>query len=186
MKRCCTLITVLLTASLFSCAPVLRKDYLDTGLRDVPLSAVKQDPALYKDRLFILGGIIVSTRVTEEGSLIEAIYLHADSRGYLEGDADGRYLALYPKERGMLDPQIYRKDRRVTLAAEFSGTRHGKIDEAKYEYPFFVIKESYLWEDRPYYYQPYYYPYYYDPYLWGAPYPYWWQGPYWRPYPFWW
>ncbi len=184
MKRYGLLITLLLSVSFLSCAPVLRKDYMDTGIRDVSLSEIKQNPETYKGKVFILGGIIVSTRVTEEGSLIEAIYLHADSRGYPEDGANGRYLALYPRENGIMDPQIYRKGRRITLAAEFADTRQGKIDDAKYVYPLFVIRDFYLWDEKTYYYPAYNYPYYYDPYWWGAAYPYWW--PYWRPYPYWW
>ncbi|HWR59568.1 MAG TPA: Slp family lipoprotein [Thermodesulfovibrionales bacterium] len=182
------IIVVLLSVSLFACAPVLRKDYLDSGIRDIPLSEVKQNPAQYKGKIFILGGIIVSTKVTEEGSLIEAISLQTDSRGYPAGSSEGRYLALYPKEKGMLDPQIYRKNRKISLAAEFVDTRQGKIDEAKYVYPFFSIKDFHLWEERTYFYQqPYYSPYYYNQYWSDTPYPYWWQGPYWRHSPYlWW
>lgn len=177
------LVIVLLSVTVLSCAPVLRKDYMDTGIRDIPLSEIKENPGIYKGKIFILGGIIVSARVTEEGSLVEAIYLHADSRGYLDRGSNGRYIALYPRESGILDPQIYRKGRRITLAAEFVSTREGKIDDANYVYPFFLIKDLYLWDERTYNY-PSYYPYYYDPYWWGATYPYWW--PYWRPYPYWW
>jgi outer membrane lipoprotein len=179
------LVVVILAVLLASCAPVLRKDYMEAGIRDVSLSEVKQDPEQFKGRLFILGGIIVSTKLTDKGSLIEAIHVRVDSKGYLEGGTDGRFLALYPKEAGMLDPQIYHKGRRITLAAEFMGERRGKIDEAKYVFPFFVIKEYHLWEERGYYYPgPNYYPYPYF-YWWDGPYPYRW--PYWGNYPYlWW
>jgi outer membrane lipoprotein len=178
-------VIVLLTVLFASCAPVLRKDYMDEGIRDVPLSELKQHPEQFKGRLFILGGIIVNTKVNDQGSLIEAIDVRVDSRGYLEGGPDGRYLALYPREAGMLDPQIYHKGRRVTLAAEFTGERKGKIDEAKYVFPFFVIKDCYLWEEREYYPGPnYHYPYPFF-YWWNGPYPYRW--PFWGYYPYlWW
>ena len=183
MKTYRFIVAAFLSVLLVSCAPVLRKEYMETGVRNIPLAEVKQDPGQFKGKLFILGGIIVNTKVTDEGSLIEAIYVKVDSRGYLESGTDGRFLALYPKEGGMLDPQIYHKGRRITLAADFAGTRQGKIDETKYVYPFFVIKDLYLWEERAYYYpQPYYYPYPYG-YWWDNPYPYWW--PSWRYYPYW-
>lgn len=176
-------IIAVLVVVLASCAPVLRKDYMEAGIRDVPLSEVKHNPESYRGKLFVLGGIIVNAKLTKEGSLVEAIHVQVDSLGYLTGGADGRYLALYPKESGTLDPQIFRKGRRITVAGEFVGTRQGKIDDAEYEYPLFYIKDIYLWEDRMYYYPsyPYYYPY------WGDyPYSYWWHGPFWRPYPYWW
>ena len=176
---------ILLATVLSSCAPVLREEIMRTASRDVVLSDMRSNPDAFKGQLFVLGGSIVSTRVTEKGSLIEAIYVPVDSRGYLESvrPSDGRFLALYPKEKGLLDPFIYRRAREVTLAGEFLEIQKGKIDEMDYTFPLFEIKEIYLWEEMRVYY-PYHYPYY--PYRY---YPYWWDEPWpwWRHYhPYWW
>ncbi len=159
---------------LFSCAPVLRKDIMDQAVRNVSLSDIKRKPEVYKGKLFVFGGVIVNTRVTAEGSLIEALYATVDSRGYLKTvrQSEGRFLALFPKENGILDPVIFRKGREVTIAAELAGTREGKMDEMVYVYPFFRIRELYLWEERSEYnYPPYYYydPFYYDPFYYDRP-----------------
>jgi outer membrane lipoprotein len=186
MKRVSIIsVTFVLLLAISSCAPVIRKDLMDVGIRDVPMSEVKKDPDLYKGKLFIMGGIIAHTKVVPEGSLIEALYVPVDAQGYLTGNGNnGRYLALFPKESGLLDPVIYRSGKKITVAAEFMGTRSGKLDDAEYVYPFFVIREIYLWEERMYYYPP---PYYYYPYTWwDYPYPLWRGGPGWRYYPFWW
>ena len=187
MKSICIIsITVVLLLAVSSCAPVIRKDLMDVGIREVPLSEVKQNPDRYKGELFILGGIIAATKITPEGSLIEALYVPVDSRGYLTGNGrEGRYLALFPKESGMLDPVIYSSGKKMTVAGEFIGTRSGKIEETEYLYPFFLIKEIYLWEESMYYYPPpYYYPHYPYPW-WDSPYPLWWGGPHWGYRPFW-
>jgi len=191
MKRIFSIsVTIVLLLAVSSCAPVIRKDLMDVGIREAPLSEVKQKPDFYKGKLFILGGIIAHTKVTPEGSLIEALHVSVDSRGYLKGNGqEGRYLALFPKESGMLDPVIYRPGKNITIAGEFIGTRSGKIDETEYVYPFFLIKEIYLWEERIYSYPPpyYYYPHYYYPYSWwDYPYPRWWGAPHWGYRPFWW
>lgn len=173
-----------------ACAPVLRREVMDAAVRGLSPQEIKRSPEINKGKLFILGGVIVNTKVTSEGSLIEALYVSVDSRGYLESvkTSDGRYLALYPKEYGILDPMIYRNGREITLAGEFIGTREGRIDEADYLYPLFEIREIYLWEERRDYYGPYYYPYYpyypyyYDPFFYDRPFfrhrfgpwPYWW------------
>ncbi|MCL5022249.1 MAG: Slp family lipoprotein [Nitrospirae bacterium] len=178
MKRIGVIALVLSASFLFSCAPVIKKEYMDVGIRNLPLSELRQNPDQYRGKLFILGGIIANAHVTPAGSLIEAIYVPVDSRGYLEGSTDGRYLALFPKEGGMLDPAIYHKGRRITVAAAFVELREGKIDETKYLYPFFEIREIHLWQQRVYVYPP---PYYYYPY-----YPYsWWDYPYGMYRPFW-
>lgn len=176
-------VTVVLLLAVASCAPVIRRDLMDAGIRNVPLSEVRHNPDSYKGKLFILGGVIAGTRVTPEGSLVEALHVRVDSLGYLTGGVDGRYLALFPKEGGILDPLIFRGGKRITVAAEFLEVREGMLDESKYAYPYFEIRQIHLWEDSVYYYPPqhFYYPYYW----WGYPYP-WWGGPYWRYDPFWW
>lgn len=168
---------MLITIMLTSCAPVLKYDLMKRGIRDVPPSTVKDNPEAYRNRLFILGGIVVDTKVIKEGTLMEAIYVPVDSYGYFKrvGLLDGRYLALY---EGFLDPLIFRKDREITIAGEFVENRTGKIGEMEYVYPLFRIKELYLWEERRYYYyiSPPYPPMYYPPW-WYDP---WWHDPWWR------
>ena len=167
---------VLLSFLLYSCAAVLSKDMLIQGTIGEDLSDLKNDPASNKGRLFIFGGIIVKTSATRDGSLIEAIFVPVNSRGYLKGhrESNGRFLALY-KSNELLDPLIYKENREITLAGEFIEMRKGQIEEMEYSYPFFEIKEIYLWEEikeRDYYYYyfppPYYPPWYfrhriYDP-----------------------
>jgi outer membrane lipoprotein len=182
----------LLGVILFACAPVLHKDIMREGQRSVPMEAFRANPDLYRGKLFILGGVIVETRFVQEGSQIEVLSTPVDSRGNLQDgtETSGRFLAIYPKDRGTLDPVIYEKGRLVTLAGTFSDLRKGKIDDIEYVYPLFEIRQIHLWEEAPDYYgYPYhpYYPYgYYGPY-WGHPYrgyPYW--GPWGPPPPGWW
>jgi outer membrane lipoprotein len=164
-----------------SCAPVLRPETMEIASRDVPLSAMREDPSAYLGKLYVMGGIIIETKFTEEGSLIEALYVPVDSRGYLRSleESNGRFLALFPKESGHLDPLLYRKGREITLSGEFIGLRKGRLDEIEYTYPLFEIREIYLWPRiREYYYMPP--PYYPPPPFY--PYPYWWR---YYPYPYW-
>ena len=111
----------------------------------------------------------------EQGSVIEATFVPVDSHGYLKTamHGEGRFLATYPKSKGMLDPLIYKRGREITLAGEFVGLRKGRINEMEYVYPLFEIKEIYLWkeeeDDWPAY--PNYYLPWYDP--WARPYPLW-------------
>ncbi len=166
---------ILMGLILFSCAPVLKKDLLQKGTFDLQLSEIKQNPAVNKGRLFILGGIIVKTTVTKDGSLIEAIYVPVNSRGYFKSfrTSNGRFLAIYREK--LLDPLIYSERREITFAGEFIEIRKDKIGEMEYSFPLFEIKEIYLWEEveeRDYHYiYPYYYPsWYYRP----RPYYPWW------------
>lgn len=174
------LLVIPLFLILFSCAPVLNRDLMEEAMRNVPLSQIRANPGTYKGKLFVLGGVIVETRLTEKGSLLEVLALPVDSGGRIEDTerAMGRFLALYPAEKGILDPMVYKKGRYVTLAGDFVENRTKKIDELEYVYPLFQARQVHLWEEeRAYAGYPYsYYPYSY------YPYPYWYH-PYWSPWP---
>jgi outer membrane lipoprotein len=176
MKRSFLIGVVLLALS--SCSPVLNREVMKEGVREFSLAQLQETPEVFQGKLFILGGLIVQTRLTGTGSQIEALSVPVDSLGYLRESehTQGRFLALYPKSKGVLDPMVYEKGREVTLAGEFVEARKGMIDEMEYLYPVFEIREIYLWEERkdyyPYpYYDPFTYrsPFLYDP--WGWPYP---------------
>ncbi len=169
---------LLLALGLSACAAVLPRDLLRSADRATPLSVVKENPDRYKGKLFVFGGTIVETRVTTEGSLIEALHRPVDARGYIRRAQrpDGRFLAIHPKEQGLLDPLIYAPGREITVAGTFVGSRAGKIGEIETAFPLFEIKNVHLWAEMEIYYPP---PYPY----WYYPYPYWWDDPRWRYYP---
>jgi outer membrane lipoprotein len=177
-----------LVTFVISCAPVLRPEYMKEGIRNPNLPALLTNAASFKGKLFIFGGVIVNTRITSEGSLIEAIYVPVNKRGVPQEvqAISARFLALFPKDSGLLEPSVYKKNREVTIAGIYEGVRTGKINKAEYTFPFFVIRQIYLWREEelypayspygPYgvypYYTPYYspfnYPYTYAP-NWYAP-----------------
>ncbi len=187
MKRIFLIGAVALVLS--ACSPVLTREVMKEGARDISFNQLREDPDVYKGKLFILGGLIAETRFSEKGSQIEALRVPVDSLGYLRGSerTQGRFLAFYPKSKGLLDPMVYKRGREITMAGEFVDVRKGKIDEMEYVYPVFEIREIYLWDEqkeyyRPNYYYPYYYPYY-DPFIYRSPFPYDpWGWPYGYPY----
>ena len=150
---------------LLSCAPVLNKSLMSQGIYAASLSEIRESAPSRRGQLYILGGVIVKTTVTKEGSVIEAIFVPVTNRGYLKSyqATTGRFLALY-RGRDILDPMIYSEKREITLAGEFVEMRRGTIGETEYTYPLFEIKGIYLWDEiktRDYYYYPYPPPYYY-------------------------
>jgi len=166
----------LMLAAISACSPVLNSELMKQGVRDVTLSQVLQSPEGYKGKLFILGGVIIETRFVETGSQIEALSVPVDAYGYLGdiGHSSERFLALYPREKGLLDPFVYYTGREITLAGEFIEVRKSKIDEMEYFYPVFAVREIYLWEEpMESYVSPYPYPYvYYNLYTYGPLFPY--------------
>ncbi len=184
MRKVYILLLFMSSLILFSCAPILSRNYMREGERKVSFAALREQPDLYKGRLFILGGVIVNSQFTEAGSRIEAMHVPVDSYGYFEdrGRSEGRFLALSPRDAQILDPMVYSRGRRVTVAAEFVEARKGKIDEMEYVFPLFRVRQIYLWPKETRYAYP---PMYYDP--WFYPYPYYYRHPWWGhpyyPYP---
>ena len=178
------LIISVVSLLLVSCAPVLNREFMREGQRNISFDELRANPDVYKGRLYVLGGLIAETRFTEKGSQLEVLSVPVDSSGYLMENerSNGRFLAVYPKDKGLLDPIVYKKGREVTLAGEFREIRKGRIDEMEYDYPVFEIRQIHLFEEQQYYNRyPYpYYPYYPNPY-WYDPY----GGP-WPPPPGWW
>jgi outer membrane lipoprotein len=178
MKTLALISAVLMLAG---CAPVLDRNLMDQGQRNFPLNELRGNPDAYKGKLYILGGVIVETKFTPDGSQIEVLSTPVDKSGGLEDGQRtmGRFLAVFPKDQGLLDPLIYKKGRAVTIAGEFVETRKNKIDNYEYLYPVFRIRQIHLWEEWNYVQYPYPYPNYPYPY---AFHPYW-YNPYWGPWP---
>ena len=140
-------ITLLL---LSGCAPVLNKEHMTEGAREFQLSQLVETPEAFKGKLFILGGVIVETKLAEKGSLVEALYIPVSASGYLEDTSlhQGRFLAIYSRSKGILDPMIYKKGRDVTIAGTFLEVRKGKIDDMEYTYPVFDVRQLYLHKEN--------------------------------------
>ena len=91
--------------------------------------------------------------------------------------SEGRFIIYH---KGFLDPEVYSKDRRITIAGRIAGSGMENIDNYAHRYLKIESREIYLWSDQePYYPAPYHY---YRP--WYYPYPYFRHHP--HPYSYWW
>jgi outer membrane lipoprotein len=128
----------------------------------------------------IWGGEIIETAIQKEGgALIETYQRPLNFRGEPDENAasEGRFLI---RVENYLDPYIYRRGRRITVAGEVLGERIKPVGEMDYRYPLLAARQIHLWEEfQPYIYYPYFYPY---PYFYGG----WYYRPFypWWPYPY--
>lgn len=155
------------------CAPVISKQLRREVSRDITFEEVIKDPETYKGKVVLLSGIILGSKNTKKGTLIEILQKPADIEGRPKDvdQSDGRFLALY---KGYLDVAIYSRGREAIVAGEIKGKRALPLGEIEYTYPLILIKEIHLFkakkEERVY---PYPYPHWW--------YPSWWNYPYWYP-----
>lgn len=174
-NRVLSLIVISCLVFLSGCAHVISKDIRDKVDPSLTFEKVIQNPIAYKGKTVVWGGEIVETLNQKNGTTeIEVFQIPLDSTDAPKASnvSAGRFLILVDK---YLDPYLYRKGRRITVAGEILGEQIKPLGEMDYRYPLISSKQIRLWEeyhDRPY---PYpYYPWgYYDPW-WG--YPYWWGG----------
>lgn len=133
--------------SLLGCAHVVSKELREKVDKEVTPMALFKDPDIHKGKTVMLGGIIVSSINTEEGTYIEVVQRPLDYRGRPE-DTDlslGRFLIFY---EGYLDTAIYSMGREVTVAGEVLGKRLRPLGEIQYQYPLIKSKELYLFEPQ--------------------------------------
>jgi len=164
------LIVAAVLACLSACAHVIPKDTLQQVDTELTFSALQKAPEEYRGKVVVLGGIIVGLVNKKEGTILEVYQTQMDREGRpIKLDVSGgRFLALY---KGLLDSEIYRKGRRVTIAGIVQGEKVMRLGELEYHYPYLVIKDLYLCKEE----QPQSYEYY--PWgLWGP----WWRHP-WYP-----
>lgn len=167
---------LLLAAAGVACAgapisPELRGEAVPVSFADLVAN-----PERYQDETVILGGQIIKTVPTPEGTMLTILQTKTENEDRPSGPetSQGRFMALY---KGFLDPQIYAEGRQVTVAGKVAGKKVERLGEIDYGYPLIAAGQVYLWpkpEPRSYYpnYGPYY-PYYWGPY-WGRWGPWWW------------
>ncbi len=160
---------------LTGCTPAISKQLRDEAEPRIPFQRLLQEVESYKAQVVILGGYILETLNESDGSLLTILQVPLDSQNKpkLSDLTEGRFLVW---TRKFLDPEIYSKDRKITVGGKVVGTRQRKLGNAMYVYPVIEAQEIHLWPREAKYKRPYY-PYYYDPWYYPRYRP-------WYPYPY--
>ena len=174
MRKFFCIILLLLLCFLTGCIHVISLDLREKVDKSITFKKIIKDPDVLKGKTVLISGVILGSRNTKEGTLIEILQKPAGpgERPKEVYESDGRFLALYD---GYLDTEIYSRGMETAVAGEIIGKRILPLDEIEYSYPLILIKEIHLFkpkkEERPY----------------GTPYPYWYYQPYYQPYyyPYW-
>ena len=140
-----TVLTILVL-SFFGCA-VVSKDLRVQSDPSLSYAQVKTDPVHYAGEIVIWGGYIIENQAGQ--NLTRLIVLQAPLAFNQEPksrDASrGRYIAMADH---YLDPEVYSKDRPVTIAGTIADQTQSLKDDAYGAYPVVRILEIHLW-DKP-------------------------------------
>jgi len=156
-----------------SCS-VISKPVRSEAEAPLPFDTLVTQADTFKGRTVILGGYILQTRNLESETIIKVLQvpLRVGEEPGLKDSSQGRFLIYH---QGFLDPEVYRKDRVITVAGEVIGAGFEEMSGDPIQYLKIANREIFLWPE----YETHRYPY--PPW----PYPYYWQGyPYYR-YPYW-
>ena len=160
------LVITITVACLSGCAHVISKQVRQEVDPKLTFAELRKDIQAHKGKAVLLGGVIVKTVNKKDGTLVEVYQTQIDGEGRpIKLDVSGgRFLALY---KGLLDSEIYRKGRKVTIAGVVQGEKVMRLGELEYHYPYLIIKDLHLWKEE----QPQSYEYY----PWGLWGPWWWH-----------
>jgi outer membrane lipoprotein len=151
---------------ILSCS-VISQQIRDESIGPVHFKTLIQETDQYKGHTVILGGYILETQNLADTSVIKVLQapLGLKEAPKSKDDSEGRFIIV---QKGFLDPEIYEKDRKITVAGTVVGTMIEKVNHFARPYLKVESREIYLWPKDDYYYpQPYYDPWYY-------PYPHYW------------
>jgi len=146
-----------------SCS-VISQQIRKESMAPVNFKILVQDADKYLENTVILGGYILETQNLADTSSIKVLQvpLGLGETPKSRDDSEGRFIISH---KGFLDPEIYSKDRKVTVAGTIVGTVVEKVGHFAQPYLKLESREIYLWPKEEYYPGPYYDPWYY-------PYPY--------------
>ncbi|MGQ0657337.1 MAG: Slp family lipoprotein [Chromatiales bacterium] len=108
------------------------------------LPAVASNPQAHDGQRVRWGGTIISVENQPNETWVEILAKKLDYFGepqYTDRSL-GRFLA---RSEGFLDPQVYRKDRELTIYGTVAGSRASAIGAKPYTYPVVKVEKSYLW-----------------------------------------
>jgi len=138
---------LLLAAGLWlaGCAPTFPRQITDRVDRHVSFKELKADPEKFKGTSLMLGGIIVSSRNTKEGTYLEILQkpLESNGRPVDTDDTAGRFLV---QTEEYLDSAVYYSGKMITVVGEVAGQKTMPLDETTYQYPLLEAKALHLWK----------------------------------------
>lgn len=151
-----------------SCSVVSTKVKKD-NIGPIPFETLLRQTDQYLGKTVILGGYILQTQNLSDKTILYVLQTPLQFKDEPKGRdySKGRFALIYD---GFLDPEVYRKKRKITVAGKVTGSMVKQIEKHLYTYLTIQSREIYLWQktvgysDLPYYRYPYYRsPYYWDP-----------------------
>ncbi len=144
MKKYIGLALAVCVLVLSGCAKVISDPLVRQSVPKVEFADLLDDPEKFKGRTVIYGGTIINVSAEGSRNLLEVLQRPLDYyyEPEINDQSQGRFLVTVDQ---FLDPDIYKKNRRITIAGEVKGSETGRIGDSSYQYPVLIQKEDHLW-----------------------------------------
>lgn len=145
-----------------SCS-VLSKQIRDESIGPVDFDELIKDIDQYRGQTVVLGGYVLEVQNQKDQSVMTALQvpLQTGDKPAPKDRSRGRLIITY---KGFLDPEVYSKERKITLAGKIIASSQDKPDTAPYPFLELEGREIHLWPivkeyRRDYFYDDPFYPY---------------------------
>jgi outer membrane lipoprotein len=145
--RSITFLAALVLLAVAACAPSFSREFIERVDRNVTFSELQNNPVKYKGTWIMLGGVIIETRNTQEGTSIEVLETPLDRQGrpYNTDATRGRFIIESPQ---FLDAAVYHQGKPISVIGEAANQEVRPLGNMNYRYPVITEKEIRLWEPR--------------------------------------
>jgi outer membrane lipoprotein len=127
------------------CAYPISRDLTKVVPKDLTYPRVIQNLKEYLGSTVIWGGIISDLRNGKEGAEITVLEAPLDRRGVPDPRITrGTFIA---RTEEYLDPKVYERGKKITLAGDIIGQETKALDDQKFMYPVVLILELRLWKE---------------------------------------
>lgn len=126
-----------------SCS-VISSEVKSEAVPPMPFRTLAHEADQYVGKTVILGGYILETRNNPDETIIEVLQTPLKSRQEPKSRdlSEGRLIVSH---EGFLDPEIYSKDRKITVAGTLIGCSAERVETCRIE-----SREIYLWSEHEY------------------------------------
>lgn len=144
MKR---LVLAFIVICLIGCAHVVSKEFREGAQKEIDTKALFRDPEAYRGKAVILGGIIISSMNTDEGTYIEVLQRPLNHQGRPK-DADESYGRFLVFSEEYIETAIYSRGKELTVAGQVMGKRVRPLGDIQYSYLLIKGMELHLFKPR--------------------------------------
>lgn len=175
MKPFTGIIVCICCLTALSCA-VIPSDVATDAVPEMPFPTLIAQTGQYIGRTVILGGYVVAVENLKDQTRIVAVQapLGLGQEPKSKDLSGGRLIIRYD---GFIDPEVYAKDRKITVAGKLLGSSDTETPEAPFPYIRVQMRSIHLWPVEKEVPQDPYWDYWAYPPFWH---PWGWRHPYWR------